>query len=82
LGFTGVLVALLGNLRPVGILLASLFFGALQSGAEGMQAGTNVPSAIAYVFEGMILLAATLILAMRQRQLRRIIAEDTTDSKV
>jgi general nucleoside transport system permease protein len=80
-GFTGVLVALLGNLRPIGILLASLFFGALQSGAEGMQAGTNVPSAIAYVFEGMILLAATLILAMRHRQLRRVIAEDTIDPK-
>src|SRR5262249_40425402 len=76
-GFTGVLVALLGNLRPIGILLASLFLGALQSGAEGMQAGTNVPSAIAYVFEGMILLSATLILAMRQRQQRRVIAEDT-----
>ena len=75
LGFTGVLVALLGNLRPLGILLAALFFGALQSGAEGMQAGTGVPSAIAHVFEGMILLAATLILAMRQRKLRRVVVE-------
>jgi simple sugar transport system permease protein len=75
LGFTGVLVALLGNLRPLGILLASLFFGALQSGADGMQAGTGVPSAIAQVFEGMILLAAVLILAMRQRELRRTLSD-------
>ncbi len=81
LGFTGVLVALLGNLRPVGIILAAIFFGALRSGAEGMQAGTNVPSAIAFVFEGMILLAATILLAMRQRQQRRIIIDDTTDAK-
>ena len=75
LGFAGVLVALLGGLRPLGIVAAALFFGALTTGAEGMQAGTGVPAAMARVFEGVILLAATLIVAARRRQLVRTVAE-------
>ena len=75
LGFAGVLVALLGGLRPLGIVAAALFFGALTTGAEGMQAGTGVPAAMARVFEGVILLAATLIVAARRRQLVRSVAE-------
>jgi simple sugar transport system permease protein len=75
LGFAGVLVALLGGLRPLGIVIAALFFGALTTGAEGMQAGTGVPAAMAKVFEGMILLAATLIVAAQRRERLRVVAE-------
>ena len=63
LGFAGVLVALLGRLRPLGILVAAIFFGALENGADGLQAGTGVPSAIAIVIEGLVLLVAALAFA-------------------
>jgi simple sugar transport system permease protein len=63
LGFAGVLVALLGRLRPLGILVAAIFFGALENGADGLQAGTGVPSAIAIVIEGLVLLVAALTFA-------------------
>lgn len=60
LGFTGVLIAYLGGLRPTGILLAALVFAALQTGVEGLQTGTGVPAAIATVIQGLLLfLAAT-----------------------
>lgn len=75
LGFAGVLVALLGGLRPLGIVIAALFFGALTTGAEGMQAGTGVPAAMARVFEGLILLAATLIVAAQRREKLKTVAE-------
>ncbi len=75
LGFAGVLVAFLGNLRPLGIVAAALFFGALTTGAEGMQVGTGVPASIATVFQGLILLAATLIVAARRRDIARAMLE-------
>jgi general nucleoside transport system permease protein len=67
LGFTGVLVALLGRLGPLGILVAALFFGVLKTGADGLQAGTGVPSSIAAVIEGLVLFVAALSFAARLR---------------
>jgi ABC-type uncharacterized transport system permease subunit len=67
LGFTGVLVALLGRLGPLGILVAALFFGILKTGADGLQAGTGVPSSIATVIEGLVLFVAALSFAARLR---------------
>jgi simple sugar transport system permease protein len=66
LGFSGILVALLGGLHPLGILAASLFFGALTTGADGLQSGTGVPATIATVIEGLLLLAAALVFTARR----------------
>lgn len=63
LGFSGILVAVLGGLHPIGILLAALLFGALTTGVQGMQIGTSVPAAIAIVVQGFVLFAAALSLA-------------------
>lgn len=71
LGFIGVLVALLGGLRPAGIVIAAFFFGALATGADGVQAGTGVPASLATVLQGGILLAAGLLFAARARRVRR-----------
>jgi simple sugar transport system permease protein len=68
LGFTGVVVAILGGLRPSGILLAALFFGALVTGANGLQAGTGVPASISTVMQGVLLLVAALAFAKSRRQ--------------
>jgi len=66
LGFTGILVALLGGLNPFGIVAAALVFGALRTGAEGMQIGTSVPASIAEVIQGALLLALALVLARKR----------------
>jgi general nucleoside transport system permease protein len=68
LGFTGVLVALLGRLGPVGIVIAALFFGILNTGANGLQAGTGVPSSIATVIEGLVLFVAAISFAAPRRR--------------
>ncbi|MBO9096682.1 MULTISPECIES: ABC transporter permease [unclassified Rhizobium] len=60
LGFSGILVAVLGGLNPLGIVIAAILFGALSTGAQGMQIGTSVPAAIAIVAQGFVLLAVTL----------------------
>jgi simple sugar transport system permease protein len=74
LGFIGALVALLGGLTPLGILAASLVLAALATGSDGMQMGTGVPASIATVLQGLLLLAAGLLFAMRQRRVRERVA--------
>ena len=55
-GFTGILVALLGQLHPVGVLLAALFFAALGIGAQTMHGIYGLPIALAQVIQGLIVL--------------------------
>ena len=69
LGFAGILVALLGGLRPSGILVAALLFAALKTGADGLQAGSGIPSSISIVIQGLVLLVAALAFAGRARRI-------------
>jgi simple sugar transport system permease protein len=74
LGFTGILVALLGGLRPVTILVAALVYAVLVTGADGMQAGTGVPSSIATVLQALLLIAVALAFEAQRRRLDRAAA--------
>ncbi|MBB2976910.1 simple sugar transport system permease protein [Microbacterium endophyticum] len=67
-GFSGIAVALLGALVPSGIVIAALFFSALAAGALGMQSATgSVPTSIAEVIKGVILLGVACIAAVQKR---------------
>ncbi|HEX2251016.1 MAG TPA: ABC transporter permease [Gemmatimonadales bacterium] len=75
-GFTGIAVALLGGLHPMGIVLSGVFIGALEAGAGAMQRDAGVPSVAVYVVEAVIIIVATLATAphggwMRARVTRR-----------
>lgn len=70
LGFTGVLVALLGGLGPLGIVIASLVMAVLITGSNGLQTDTGVPASIAVIVQGVLLLGAALVFAARQRRAR------------
>jgi general nucleoside transport system permease protein len=62
-GFDGIAVALLGASTPVGVLLASIFFGILQSGKGFMNAMTTVPPEIAdTIISVIIYFTATSVL--------------------
>jgi simple sugar transport system permease protein len=67
IGFNGVVVAVLGGLGAPGILAAALFFGALATGAEGMQAQLQVPSAVATVIQAVLLIAVAVAVGARTR---------------
>jgi general nucleoside transport system permease protein len=67
-GFSGIAVALLGALVPAGIVVAALFFSALAAGAVGMQSATgSVPSSIAEVIKGVLVLGVACIAAVQRR---------------
>lgn len=57
-GFTGIPVALIGQLHPFGVGLGALFFGALRAGANKMQIITAVPTAVVSVIQAAAILFA------------------------
>lgn len=74
-GFTAIIVAFLGQLEPIGVLLASLLVGLLYVGGDQVQISLHLPSAVAGVFQGMLLflvLAADVLIRYRVRIVRRV----------
>lgn len=56
IGFSGIIIAMIGNLTPRGTVLAALFFGGLHSGALFMNVMTGVPAALITAAEGVVLI--------------------------
>lgn len=55
-GFSGILVALLGRLHPVGVLFAAIFFSALSIGANTMHTLTGLPATLADAIQALVVL--------------------------
>ena len=53
----GYAVALVGNLDPLWIIVASLAFGVLQSGGIAMQAEAHVPREVVSLIIGLVIIA-------------------------
>ena len=56
LGFDGIVVSLLANNNPIGILFSGWFFGALKVGSMNMERITEVPRAMVDIVESIIIL--------------------------
>jgi simple sugar transport system permease protein len=56
IGFDGILVALLGRVRPWGVVLAALLFGALRAGGNRMQSYSGVSLELVFVLQALIVL--------------------------
>jgi general nucleoside transport system permease protein len=56
-GFVAIAVALVGNVHPLWIALASFAFGILQNGALSMHAEAGVPRDVVNVVEGLVIIA-------------------------
>ena len=54
-GFTGIAVALLGNITPVGIVLAAVLFAVLQTGGQVMQRSAEIPVAIVTIVQALVI---------------------------
>jgi simple sugar transport system permease protein len=59
-GYTGIAVALLARLDPLGVVASGLLFGALEAGSTAMQRDAGVPSVVVSVVEALIIVG-TLI---------------------
>lgn len=77
-GFTAIIVAFLGQLEPLGVLLAALLVGLLQVGGDQVQIALHLPSAVAEVFQGALLflvLATDVLIRYRVRLIRGAVRE-------
>jgi general nucleoside transport system permease protein len=82
IGFEGITVALLGQTHPLGVVLASFLFGALDAGAARMQFESGVAADIIRVIQGLVLafVAAPAIIRSLFRLRRPAGQLDTTPS--
>lgn len=71
LGYTGIIVAILGQLNPKGVVVAAILFGALLNGATLMQIVTSVPAALIYAVQAIILIFFLIAWAASEYRLRR-----------
>lgn len=55
-GYSGIAVALMAQLHPIGTLLSALFFGALESGAGELQRASNISSTVAVFGQAVVIL--------------------------
>jgi ABC-type uncharacterized transport system permease subunit len=74
-GFTGIIIALLGRLHPVGVVLAAVFFGALVNGSLAMQITTGVPVALVHAIQGVTLIFLLSAEVLTRYRIRRVGAD-------
>lgn len=73
-GYTGIIVALLGQTNPFGVLAAAILFAGLQVGGSTMQTASGVPSTLTTIIQGLVVLfvigrgAVDLVLAHRAKR--------------
>jgi ABC-type uncharacterized transport system permease subunit len=59
-GWDGMMIALLAQNHPLGVLPASLFYGALANGALAMQSATGVPQSVVVMVKGSVVFFVTV----------------------
>jgi simple sugar transport system permease protein len=71
-GFTGIIVAFVGRLHPLGVLLASILMSMLYIGGELAQSRLGLPQALSGVFQGLLLFTLLACDALASYRVRRV----------
>jgi len=69
-GQTGVVIAMLGNLHPIGVALSAFFFSVIGVGAQTMSRMTGVPVYITGVIEGIALMVMLVFLLLTEYRIK------------
>ncbi len=69
-GYTGIVIATLALLNPLGVLPAAFFFAVIITGAEAMSRATGVPVFLADVFQGVALISMLIAILFTQYRVR------------
>jgi ABC-type uncharacterized transport system permease subunit len=70
-GYSGIVIAMLARLNPLGVVPAAIFFAIVMTGAEAMSRATGVPVFLADVIQGTALLCMLVALLFTTYRLRR-----------
>jgi len=66
-GFDAIAIAFLSRGNLAGVLLTSLFFGALRGGANVMQRSAGVPVTVVYAIQGLTVLFIAISLVLERK---------------
>jgi len=70
-GYSGIIIAMLANLNPIGVIGAALFSAVMFVGADSMSRALGIPSYIADVTVALSLLTMLVALFLTQYRIRR-----------
>jgi simple sugar transport system permease protein len=71
LGYSGVIIATLGGLNPLGVGLAGLFFGLIETGAQTVSSAMGVPVYLGDVVQAALLLVTLSMFFFANYRIRR-----------
>jgi len=69
-GYTGIVIAMLARLNPLGVVPAAVFFAAVATGSETMSRATGVPVFLGDVIQGASLICMLVALLFTQYRIR------------
>jgi len=75
-GYTGIVIAMLARLNPLGVVPSAIFFAIIITGAEAMSRSTGVPVFLADVIQGTALTTMLIALLFTSYRLRVSVARD------
>ncbi len=72
LGYTGIIVATLGGINPIGSGIAALFIGLIDTGAQTVSRALGVPIYLGDVVQSTLLLVTLSMLLLRNYHIKRV----------
>ena len=71
-GYTGIIVATLGGLNPIGVTIAALFIGLIGTGSQNVSRVLGVPVYLGDVVQSTLLLVTLAMLLLQNYRIKRI----------
>lgn len=72
IGYTAVVVSLLGNLHPLGVIFSALFFGGLISGMSSIERALQIPRTLSLLSQGIIIVLILIIQVLARYEIKRV----------
>ena len=70
-GYTGIIVAMVAGLNPIGVIPAAILFGAIINGSAQMRIATGVPTALTSAIQAIVLLSLLSAQVLTRFRVRR-----------
>jgi simple sugar transport system permease protein len=71
-GYTGIIIAMLGGLHPLGVTVAALFIGLIGTGSQTVSRALGVPAYLGDVVQATLLLFTLAMLVLQNYRLRLV----------
>lgn len=69
-GYSGIVIAMLGRLNPIGVLLAAIYFAMVITGANVMSYNLHIPIYISDVIQGITLIVMLMMLLLFEYRIK------------